>query len=75
MMLGIIRIVSIRVLAYDPKATSANIHDTTGAGVEIWKDFKTGRFWRHFLVAAFSAVGFFAAVLGLYDVRGRFAGA
>jgi hypothetical protein len=39
-----------------------------GATVEIWKDFKTGRFWRHFLVAAFSAVGFFAVVLGLYDI-------
>lgn len=36
--------------------------------MEIWKDFKTSRFWRHFLVAAFSAVGFFAVVLGLYDV-------
>jgi hypothetical protein len=56
------------VLAYDPKTTSANIHDTTGAAVEIWKDFKTGRFWRHFLVAAFAAVGFFAAVFGLYDI-------
>jgi hypothetical protein len=36
--------------------------------VEIWKDLKTARFWRHFLIVAFSAVGFFSVVLGLYDV-------
>jgi hypothetical protein len=36
--------------------------------VEIWKDLKTGRFWRHFLVATFSAVGFFSVMLGLFDV-------
>jgi hypothetical protein len=36
--------------------------------MEIWKDLKTARFWRHLLVAAFSMVGFFAIVLGLYDV-------
>jgi hypothetical protein len=36
--------------------------------VEIWKDLKTARFWRHFLIAIFSAVGFFSVVLGLYDV-------
>ena len=36
--------------------------------MEIWKDLKTVRFWRHFLIATFSAVGFFSVVLGLYDV-------
>ena len=36
--------------------------------VEIWKDLKTARFWRHFLITVFSAVGFFSVVLGLYDV-------
>jgi hypothetical protein len=36
--------------------------------VANWKDLRTGRFWRHFLIAAFSAVGFFAVVLGLFDV-------
>jgi len=36
--------------------------------VEIWKDLKTTRFWRHFLVATFSAIGFFAVILGLFDV-------
>lgn len=36
--------------------------------MEIWKDVRTGRFWRHFLVHTFSAVGFFAVILGLFDV-------
>jgi hypothetical protein len=36
--------------------------------VEIWKDFKTGRFWKNFLVASFSAIGVFSAALGLFDV-------
>jgi len=35
---------------------------------EIWKDLRTGRFWRHFLVASFSSVGFFSVVLGLFAV-------
>lgn len=36
--------------------------------MEIWKDLRTGRFWRHFSVHSFSAVGFFSIVLGLFDV-------
>jgi Domain of unknown function (DUF6430) len=36
--------------------------------VEILKDLRSGRFWRHFAIHTFSAVGFFAIVLGLFDV-------
>ncbi len=36
--------------------------------MEIWKDIRTGRFWRHFSIHTFSAIGFFSAILGLLDV-------
>src|SRR5260370_4174634 len=36
--------------------------------MEIRKDLRTGRVWRRFVTTSFSAIGFFAIVLGLLDV-------
>jgi len=36
--------------------------------VGIWKDLRTGRFWKHFGVNSFSGVGFFAVIFGLFDI-------
>ena len=36
--------------------------------MDVWKDIRTGRFWRHFFIHTFSAIGFFSVTLGLFDV-------
>lgn len=36
--------------------------------MEIWNDLRTGRFWRRFAVHTFSGIGFFAVIIGLFDV-------